>query len=187
MPKLWKDIARPFFRTWNLVRTVIAVILTAYLILVLFSLTGFTDDLETTLDACVIAEDGQVLTCQVYVKGEMTHYPLRPHQDYFYTEPLGTGVRGISINGKPAIGNLSFDREHQDLAVGVSQRGVYFLDRKATLMFGETDLNYLFPDLSSQRCIVAAPASNAEQLRQLIAGQTIPASHAAKFDWLWQE
>jgi len=184
MMDFWKSYIKNLYWIWKWFRKVAAVLLLIFMAALLVSWLGHTEEIETTLNACVVTQAGEVRTCQVYIKGEMNLYPMRHGQDYFYTEPMGTGIRGISINGKPGMGELYSNNSHKDLLLGASDRGVYFMNREATLVFAETDLKYIFPELDSQRCILAAPASDVSQVRQLISQQTIPAYHAEKFSWL---
>jgi len=184
--QFWKAYIKNLYLTWRWLGKIAAVLMIAFLAMLLVSWMGSTKNIETTLNACLLTEDGEVLNCQVYIKGELNRYPLRHGADYFYTEPLGTGVRGISINGRPGIGELYCNDSHETLLIGASDRGVYFMDRKASLMFAETDLKYVFPELDSKRCVVAAPASNLEEMKQLLEGQPIPKYHWERFAWLME-
>lgn len=187
MKRFLQDYAKNLYWLWKWLRKVAMVLLLAFMAVLLVSIMGYSKDLETTLDACVLTESGEVLNCEVYIKGELNLYPLRHDQDYLYTEPLGTGARGISINGKPGIGELYAREDHEDLLIGVNDRGTFCMDRKGTKLFAEMDASYLFPEVKSQRCVVAAPATNLEQLKQLLEGQTIPKYHWEKFSWLMGE
>lgn len=184
MKEFLKDYAKNLYRLWKWLRGVAAAALLIFMAVLLISVIGYNRDLETTLDACVLTESGEVLTCEVYIKGELNLYPLRHDQDYLYNESMGTGARGICINGKPGIEQLYAGEDHEDLLIGGNQRGIFFMDREGSRMFAEMDVSYLFPDMESQRCVVAAPASNLEELQQLLEGQPIPQSHWEKFSWL---
>ena len=184
MKEFLKDYARNLFRLWKWLEKAATVLLLILIVVLAVSFMGRSKKLETTLDACVLTESGEVRTCEVYIKGELNLYPLRHDRDYLYTEPLGTGVRGISVNGKPGIGELYAGEDHKDLLIGVNQRGIFFMDREGSRMFAEMDASYLFPDMESQRCVVAAPARNLEELKQLLEGQVLPEIHWEKFSWL---
>ena len=184
MKDFLKDYAKNLYRLWKWLRGVAAVALLIFLAVLAVSFLGRSKKVETTLDACLLTQSGEVLTCEVYIKGELNLYPLRHDRDYFYTEPLGTGVRGISVNGKPGIGELYAEEDHKELLIGVNDRGTFCMGRNGDRMFAEMDVSYLFPDRESQRCVVAAPASNLEELQQLLEGQVLPEYHWEKFAWL---
>ena len=184
MKAFLKDYIRNLLLLRRWCAKVALVLLLSFIAVLAVSSIGFNRDLETTLDACVLTQSGEVLTCEVYLKGEMNLYPLSHERDYLYNENMGTGARGICINGKPGIEQLYAGEDHKDLLIGVNNRGVFCMNREGTKVFAEMDVSYLFPEMESQRCVVAAPATSLEELQQLLEGQVLPEYHWEKFSWL---
>lgn len=119
-------------------------------VLILFLLNlGFPKEVNETLPALVITEDGQTLECTLEIRGEVTNYPLNQSKfgidDQVTIYANGNRILLVSYNGDGETGYICTQNQNA-VCVMAAQRNAVIL---------ETDVQNIFPELESQRCLVS--------------------------------
>ena len=143
---------------------------------------GFQKDIEQTLDAFVITEEGESFPCEIYMTGKVTEYPLknlvRRRRGYAYS-----GEITVQISGK-RIGILNFDLSGIDHARGSDHISVFLLRRDRSVFLAHTDAQEFFPELDSQSCVIAAPAEKASEVLAYLQDSLLPEDFLETCQWI---
>jgi len=109
---------------------------------------GFPKQIDECLPVYMVTEDGELYFRAMWVdiRGEITHYPLNPEKSGADDHVV------IYANGKRLV-QVYFKQDGDDL---FAQRGdtVCILSRQRDGILLETDLQNIFPDMESQRCLL---------------------------------
>lgn len=118
---------------------------------------GFPKNVDETLSACVITESGEVLSCEVSLKGEVTNYPFKKDR-YGMEDSIKVWF------GDRWLVEFEYDHGTFDYTIGDAYwsgdtvAGV--MRRKRDVLFVEMDVKTIYPEMESQRCVLVAPAKN---------------------------
>lgn len=118
-------------------------------ILVLFLRNlGFPKKINETLPATVITESGQTLECTLEIRGEITDYPLNKNK--FSMDDSVT----VYVNGKRLLLVGFRGDRNSGFIVTQNKNAVCLMSLRWDVMVLETDIQNIFPDMESQRCLV---------------------------------
>lgn len=120
---------------------------------------GFPKNVEERLPACVITENGEMLNCEIVLRGEVTDYIVKKAK------------YGMEDRVKVWFGDrwlVEFEYYHgtSEYAIadaywdGNTVEGL--MSRKRDLLILELDAKMLFPEMDSQRCVLVAPGENGQ-------------------------
>jgi len=128
---------------------------------------GFPQNVDENLPACLIMQDGEVLSCEVSLKGEVTNYPFK--KDNYGMEDWVKVWFGDRWLVEFAYYHGTFEYMIGDAYwSGDTVEGL--MSRNRDLLFLELDVKMLLPEMESQRCVLVAPATEkAEALKLLQA------------------
>ena len=168
---LWKMICY-WYRLGNL----ICWLLLFSLLGAVVSSVGVPRKLQETCQAAVFLESGEVLTCQLEARGEITRYPFRERTD----------VDSLSLWAED---RLVVEFEYAGAGPYVpafSYRYTGLLAREEKTVLAELDVTTLFPEMEEQRCVVAVPALDRAAVVEILE-QPAPAEYVgAEFAWFTQ-
>lgn len=172
--KLIRGMVRHFFKVHRKMGQILSAVLLVFMAVLLVSFVGFPKDIEETCEAAVITESGEVLTCQLQVRGNGTYYPLRQDRN---------AVEMLSIW---AGDNLVVEFEWVQGTVGFSSSYRYtgILDRENQRLLAEVDGKTISPELEGQRCVVAVPVMEQAAAAEMLAELELPESHQSAFSWV---
>lgn len=109
---------------------------------------GFPKEIDETIPAAVITEDGQIMECTLEIRGEVTDYPLNKNKagmnDNVVIYANGMRLLLVSLYGDRSSGCICIQNQNAVCVMSVH--------RDAMLL--ETDLRNIFPDMEDQRCLV---------------------------------
>jgi len=144
---------------------------------------GILEKVDKFLPAAVAAEDGGSYTCDIRIIGEATRYPVKEFLcGHSYR---GSGEVTVYANGQ-RLAIVSLDGGDPDHAGGYNYPATCVLRRDLESAFAETDVQRVFPEQESQRCIIVAPACNAEGAIALLKKQGLPEAWQTAFQWALQ-
>lgn len=110
---------------------------------------GFPREVNETIPAIVITEDGQTLECTVEIRGEVTNYPLNKSKfgmdDQVTIYANGNRMLLVSFHGDRSTGFICTQNQNAVCVMTVQ--------RDALIM--ETDLQIIFPEMESRRCLIS--------------------------------
>lgn len=137
-----------------------------------------------TMSGFVLAENGESYTCDVRIDGEMVLYPFEDGQSQFN----GNADGGIWINGKFETTYMVFLPSNDSAyAHWPSDSGGAMMSRNCDLFVASKDLQSIFPDEESMRCIVVAPANDeaeAKALLKQLTAEELPDLYQDIFSWI---
>lgn len=145
---------------------------------------GIPQNVDETLTACVITEEGETHPCEVRITGEATEYPLKNiirKRSYSYG-----GSVTVYANDK-RLGILSFDEGNDNYTHTYSHPAVCVLRRDREVFFAQTDVQKIFPEQESQGCVVIAPAENKADAISLLEAQDILDHYESEFRWILEK
>lgn len=107
---------------------------------------GFPKEIHETLPATVITESGQTLECTLEIRGEVTDYPLNK-------DKAGADDKVVIYANEKRLVEAYYKQGGENL---FARRGdtVCLLKTQRDAMVLETDIQNIFPDMESQRCLV---------------------------------
>lgn len=150
--QMHKDAEQWQGKSIKLIRTVrYAILIFAVLgVLVLFLQNlGFPKEINEKHSATVITEGGQTLECTVEIRGEVTNYPLNPDKygldDKVTVYANGKRLLLVSFNGDRSTGFICTQ----------NQNAVCVMSVRRDALILETDVQNIFPEMESQRCLVS--------------------------------
>lgn len=143
-------------------------------ILVLFLRNlGFPKEIHETLPATVITESGQTLECTLEIRGEVTDYPLNKDKAGADDKVViyANEKRLVEVYCKQGGGYM------------FAQRGdtVCILGARRNVVLLETDVENIFPDMESQRCLLVTGTDDARSVWEEAASYTLPAEYIEQF------
>ena len=145
---------------------------------------GISQDIDQTLAACVVTEDGQGIPCEVRITGEVTVYPLKDKSHK--RSCTDDGEVTVYANGN-RLGILSFDAGNEEFTYGETYPAVYVMRRDLGIFFAQTDVARIFPEKESQLCVIAAPSENKADAIALLKAQDIPSHYESNFRWVLEQ
>lgn len=164
-------------KTWCRLDRIACALLLLVIVCLIIANMGFTKKIDETLNGCVITEEGNQFPCSVNLKGEITTYLLKE------------GKYGMSDNiavyaNDQFVGNLPYDTGNESYVYNSNDTATAIMKRSRDLIFVELDIQTLFPEMESRRCILIAPTDNAAFGIDLIRNLDVPDIYASKFSWL---
>lgn len=149
-------------------------------ILVVLDLTvfniGFPKEIDDILDGTIITEAGEQISCKVQLNGETTDY-LFKEAEYSWTDHVS-----VSVNGQ-FIAEVSYDTGNDIYTFARNQIATVIMHRSRDLLLAELDVQKLFPEMESVRCILVMPAENIESLSDILDDGDIPEICREAFQW----
>ncbi len=110
---------------------------------------GFPKEINETIPATIITEDGQTLECALQIRGEVTDYPMNKTKAGINDHVV------VYANGKRLLlVNLYADRSTGFICTQ-NQNTVCMMSVRRDAMVLETDIQNIFPDMESQLCLVS--------------------------------
>lgn len=132
---------------WGVRYGVLALGILVVLVLFLRNL-GFPKAINEVIPATVITEAGQTLECTLELRGEITNYPLNRNKfgmdDSVTVYVSGNRLLVVSFNVDRSTGFI----------VAQNRNAVCMMSLRRDAVILETDIQNLFPDMESQRCLV---------------------------------
>lgn len=162
---------------WRRLDTIGSILLLVVLACLVISFVGIPKGLNETVDARVYTEFGEVIPCQVLIKGEVTHYPFRNTADYSIS----------AYRDHILISEMTYNTKKQQYGTCQTYRFTGIKDIAQDVLFVEMDLQTLFPEMGSQRCIIAAPGRQMESIIRILDQEEIPKNIKEAFDWFIPE
>lgn len=133
---------------WMTFRRVAEVILIIIFALVVFSVIGFPKEIRQTREAVLYTESGETIPCEVEIQGDVTRYPLKGYSLY----DLEASCNGVFF------AYLGYDPEELQYDISTAHLGnITILDIPNDVLVAELNLQSLFPERESQRCILVSP------------------------------
>jgi len=160
-------------RFWWRLDTIGNILLLIVLSCLVISFVGIPKELNETVDARVYTESGTVISCQVHIKGEVTHYPFRNTADYSI----------CAYRDHILISEMTYNSKKQQYGTCQTYRFTGIKDITQDVLFVEMDLNTLFPELGNQRCVIVAPDRAVTSIIRILEQEEIPQNVRQAFDW----
>jgi len=143
--------------------------------LLILPLVNVTDKIDEALPGCIITEDGEMLSCEVTMTGQVRRF-------LFGSPEYGTeDVSGVNVDGKQ-VTIFQFGAGNDEFTYSDRNGAASFMRRDFSLFFTELDAGFLLPEKEGIRCMVVAPAGSREEALVLLDGVEIP-YEAERFDW----
>lgn len=118
---------------------------------------GFPKNVDEALPACVITSGGEVISCEIVLKGEVTSYP-------FQSDKYGMDDR-VKVWFKDRW-LVELEYYHGTFAYAIADDRRYddtvsaMMSRNRDMLIMELDVKTIFPEKESQRCVLIAPAES---------------------------
>ncbi len=153
---------------------------TVFLLLVIAGMilynVGFPQEIQETLEARIFTQDGQAISCTLEVTGECTNYPFKKNS-ILDTLQISAGGRRLTTVSHISSSRKFAAQRHPTwdvtLAVHWNQR----------LLLAECDVQRIFPEMDSMRCVVVSPVMEAAEAAALLAEADVNDAMKAQFDW----
>ena len=107
---------------------------------------GFPEQINETIPASVMTADAQTLDVSLTIRGEVTNYP-------FQSEKMSKGDQ-ITVFVTESNQRILQLVPSEDYFFGSRGGSVCILNRQRDHLLLETDLQYLFPNMESEICLV---------------------------------
>lgn len=135
-----------------------------------FRYIGAPEMVDETMAACAVTVEGEVIPCEVNVKGKLAVHPFANGVDTFESD----AGEGIFINGIPVVYDIHFFQEDGDYWYikendQPSYRAQYVVKRECEEFVFCMDVSLIFPERESEPCLIVAPAQNLEEARRILA------------------
>lgn len=158
---------------WWRVDTVASIVLLVAIGCLLVSCIGFPKELDETVEACVYTESGEEIACQVQIEGEVTRYPFKGYEKYDLDVYLGS-IRIFKMQ------NIS---SKEPYAYWQTYRLASINDIQKEILVVETDIQVLFSERESERCLIVAPALDKETAVKIVKDSAASETMQARFAW----
>ena len=168
------ETIRTFFKFWRRIDNIACVILLVLIGCLIISFIGFPKDVDEIVDACVYTENGETLSCQIRITGEVTNYPFRSYAQYTicaYRENI-------------LVSEMEYNTRTQKYGYCKQHRFTGIKDIENDILVVEMDLHTLFPDLESQRCMVVAPALERNAAMEIVNNSGDNEEFQKHFAWV---
>lgn len=149
-------------------------ILGLLVVLVLFLRNvGFSREINEMYTAAVIIEGGQQLECTVEIRGEVTNYPLN-------RDKAGADDKVVIYANKKRLVEVYYKQGGEYL---FAQRGdtVCIMTPQRDAVVLETDLQNIFPEMESKRCLLVSNYANANTIWDEVNSIDLPTEFLEKF------
>ena len=139
---------------------------------------GFSEEIDQQSKAAVLLENGETLTCDVQVRGEMTQYPLKKDKAALVEQlSIWCGDRLV----------VEFQNISGALAFSTSYRYTGILNREEGWLLAELDGKTILPEKAGMRCLILLPDGNRESALRILDGINLPAEYETAFSWLLRD
>jgi len=153
-----KEKLRKFVRIWMRMDLIGSIVLLGILVCLVVSFVGIPKDLEETVDACVYTESGETFPCQLRITGEVTTYPFRKNKEYV-----------ISVYREHIlVSEMHYNTAKQRYAYCQTYRFTGIKDIEQDVLLVEMDLQTLYPEMESQRCMIVSPVLKHREAMEII-------------------
>ena len=128
------------------VRYGIAAVALLGLLIIFMQNLGFPKQIQETVSVSVITADGQRMEASLTIRGEITNYPFKPQKT-----SMSDQITVFETESNKQILQLS---PSFDYYFGSRNGSVCLLNYQKDQLLLETDLQNIFPDKESQRCLI---------------------------------
>ena len=172
-----KNLLSHFFELVFRLDILATLVLLIFLAGLVVSFIGFPQQIDETLEGCIITETGEQISCTVRMEGEVTHYIFREGK-YSMTDQLR-----VTVDGNFLV-NITYDLGNDFYVFSNSRTVDAILRLSRDLLLAEFDIQMLFPDMESCRAILVAPAEDMEQIPLLLEDPNISENRTEPFRWV---
>ena len=162
---------------WHRMEQFAIIIFFVFLAGLVISFIGFPQEVDETLEGCIITETGEQISCTVRLEGEVTHYIFRKGK-YFMDDQLR-----VTVDGKFLV-NITYDLGNEFYVFSNSRTVDAILRLSRDLFLAEFDIQMLFPEMESCRAILVAPGGYIEQIPLLLEDPNISENRTEPFRWV---
>ena len=176
METIWNAL-RKGLRFWMRLDILGSILLLIALACLVISFVGIPKELDETVDAWAYTQSGERLPCRIRMTGEITRYPFRNFEEH----------QLLAYRENNLISEMTYNTSRQQYGYCQNYRFTGIKDLEKNVLVAELDLNTLFPERESQRCVVVAPAGSLEAASAIVQQSGVPEEGKDAFSWLWKE
>lgn len=158
---------------WWRVDTVASIVLLVTIGCLLVSFIGFPKELDETVEACVYTESGEAIAGQVRIDGEVTRYPFKGYEQYDL-DVYWESVRIFKLQNISSKAPYAYWQTYRLTSINDIQKEILVV---------ETDIQVLFPERESQRCLIVSPTVDMETAMKIVKDSAASETIKAQFAW----
>lgn len=161
-------------KIWRRMDTIGSVIMLIVLGCLVISFIGIPKEIDEIVDACVYTEHGETLHCEIQIKGEVTNHPFRNYSEYSI----------CAYRDNILLSEMQYNTAKQQYGYCQQYRFTGIKDILNDVLVIETDLNYLYPNMETQRCMIVAPAQERDTAMDIVNHSGEYDAFKAPFSWV---